>query len=262
MLKKVEKKDENLIEEYIGTDYNKCLYLYLDFMKYKTTNDNVTSWLDVENNEIKAIILKYYSGMHIFSKYQNCNYETLLNLILQEKPSIICAEKFLIENLCKLLCSKDYVANYGWVRELEEYYECDNESAKLAKSNDYDEISRLILTDSSFNNYYTFEELKNQIVEQNENNYGRNYIIKKNNKIISHAAICAENNKIAVLSHIITDDTYRHQGLATKVCSKLCNDIISEGKKVYLTNYTFESTALYDKIGFKPSCEIGKLYKK
>ena len=33
MFKRVEKKDIQLIEEYIGTDYDKCLYLYLDFIK-------------------------------------------------------------------------------------------------------------------------------------------------------------------------------------------------------------------------------------
>lgn len=262
MLKKVEKGEECLIEEYIGDNYNKCLYLYLDFKKYGLTNDNIKSWVDIDNGEITSVILKYYSGLHIFSRDKNCDYDVLLDLILQEDPSIICAEKFLIENLSASFNSEEYGVNYGWVRELGKCYDSDNQCVQLATIDDYDEISKLILTDPAFNMYYTFEELKEQIEEQNENDYGRNYIIRKNDKIISHAATCAESNKIAVISHLITDEKYRHQGLATKVCSKLCNDVILEGKTVYLTNYSFESTALYDKLGFEPSCEIGKLYKK
>ena len=262
MFKKVEKENERLIEDYIGDDYNKCLYLYLDLMKYGVTNENVKSWLDFKDDEITSVVLKYYSGMHIFSKNKNCDYDNIINLIAEENPSIICAEKFLIENLFKLLDSEEYNATYGSVRALNEYYECDNSSVERATESDYDEISRLVLTDSAFGNYYTFEELKEQIVEQNENNYGRNFIIRENDKIISHAATCAEGDKIAVISHIITDESCRNQGLGTKVCSKLCNEVISEGKTIFLTNYTNESTALYDKLGFKPSCEIGKLYKK
>lgn len=262
MLKKVDENEEYLIEEYIGDDYNKCLYLYLDFMKYGLTNENIKSWVDIENGEITSVALKYYSGLHIFSKNRNCNYEVLRDLILEEDPSIICAEKFLIENLSELFNDEEYGTNYGWVRELNKCYDSDNQCVELATSDDYDEISELILTDPSFSNYYTFDELKKQIEEQNENDYGRNYIIKRNGEIISHAATCAESNKIAVISHLITDERYRNQGLATKTCSKLCNEVILEGKTVYLTNYTFESTALYDKLGFEPSCEIGKLYKK
>ena len=59
----------------------------------------------------------------------------------------------------------------------------------------------------------------------------------------------------------MTDEIYRGKGLATKVCSKLCNDLIDEGKKIYLINYTNESTGLYDKLGFKVLCDWGKLYK-
>ena len=72
--------------------------------------------------------------------------------------------------------------------------------------------------------------------------------------------ITAEIDEIAVLSNVITNPSYRGKGLATIVCSKLCNDLIDEGKKVYLINYTEESTGLYDKLGFEISCEIGKLY--
>ena len=93
MLKRVEKGEEPSIKEYIGTNYDKCLYLYLDFVKYGLSNENLKFWLDIDNDEIKSVILKYYSGMHVFSKDKNCSYDDIVELILEETPSVICAEK-------------------------------------------------------------------------------------------------------------------------------------------------------------------------
>lgn len=259
MFKRVEKEDEDLIKQYIGTDYDKCLYLYLDFIKYGLSNNNLKFWLDVENDEITCVILKYYSGMHIFSKNHDCDFEEICKLILEEDPSIICAEKFLIETLFNLFKDSQYIAEYGWVRVLSKHYDCENSLVERASEEDFIEISNLIVNDH-MGEFYDLNELVSQIKEREDDNYGRNYIIKENDKIVSNASTNAEIENIAVLSNVITDKECRGRGLATKVCSKLCNDLIDEGKSIYLINYTDESTGLYDKLGFKISCEIGKLY--
>lgn len=259
MFKQVEKNDEDLIKEYIGQDYNKCLYLYLDFVKYGLYNENLKFWLDVENNKIRCVILKYYSGMHIFSKNKDCNYNEIIKLIKYENPSVICAEKYLIENLSDKFNENEYKAEYGWVRVLSKQYPCENSMVKKAEENDFEEISKLIINDH-MGEFYELDELIAQIKEREDDNYGRNYIIKDEGKIVSNASTTAEIDEIAVLSNVITNPLYRGKGLATKVCAKLCNDLIDEGKKIYLINYTDESTGLYDKLGFEVSCEIGKLY--
>lgn len=259
MFKRVEIEEESLIKKYIGTEYDKCLYLYLDFVKYGLNNENLKFWLDAENEEIKCVILKYYSGMHIFSKNKNCNYENIIKLIDEEKPSVICAEKYLIENLSDKLGESEYKAEYGWVRVLSKQYTCEDSIVKKAEESDFEEISNLIINDH-MGEFYELDELVCQIKEREDDNYGRNYIIKEEGRIISNASTTAEIDEVAVLSNVITDPSYRGKGLATIVCSKLCNDLIDEGKKVYLINYTEESTGLYDKLGFEISCEIGKLY--
>ena len=147
MFKRVEIEEESLIKKYIGTEYDKCLYLYLDFVKYGLNNENLKFWLDAENEEIKCVILKYYSGMHIFSKNKNCNYENIIKLIDEEKPSVICAEKYLIENLSDKLGESEYKAEYGWVRVLSKQYTCENSIVKKAEESDFEEISNLIIND-------------------------------------------------------------------------------------------------------------------
>ena len=260
MLKRVEKGEEPSIKEYIGTNYDKCLYLYLDFVKYGLSNENLKFWLDIDNDEIKSVILKYYSGMHVFSKDKNCSYDDIVELILEETPSVICAEKFLIEDLALKLKETDYAEEYGWVRVLSKHFPCENSMVEKAGEKDFEEISNLIINDH-MGEFYELDELVSQIKEREDDNYGRNYIIREGDKIISNASTTAEIDEVAVLSNVITDPSHRGKGLATIVCSKLCNDLIDEGKKVYLINYTEESTGLYDKLGFEISCEIGKLYQ-
>ena len=259
MFKRVEEEEEPLIKEYIGTDYDKCLYLYLDFVKYGLNNENLKFWLDMENDEIKCVVLKYYSGMHVFSKDKNCNYDKIAELILEETPSVICAEKPLIENLDEKLAETEYKAEYGWVRVLSKKYACENSMVKRADDDDIEKIASLIKNDH-MGEFYELDELIAQMKEREDDDYGRNYVIKEDEKIISNASTTAEVEGVAVLSNVITDPSYRGKGLATVVCSKLCNDLIDEGKNIYLINYTEESTGLYDKLGFEISCEIGKLY--
>ena len=145
---------------------------------------------------------------------------------------------------------------------MDKCYDCDTQGVEEATADDYGVISNLLLNTPIFGAYNTFEELKKQMEEQNETNYGRNYVIKENGKILSHIATSAESDKIAVPSLLVTDENYRGRGLAVKVFSKICNDVILEGKTVYVTNYSYETTVLCTKMGFEPSCEIGKLYKK
>lgn len=259
MFKRVEKEDESLIKDYIGTDYDKCLYLYLDFVKYGLNNENLKFWVDMDNGEIKSVILKYYSGMHVFSKDRNCNYDDITDLVLEESPSVICAEKFLIENLSEKLKETEYTPEYGWVRVLSKHFPCENSMVERAEEKDLENIANLIINDH-MGEFYELDELVSQIKEREDDNYGRNYVIREGDKIVSNASTTAEIEEIAVLSNVITDPSFRGKGLATIVCSKLCNDLIDEGKKVYLINYTEESTGLYDKLGFEISCEIGKLY--
>ena len=226
-------EDQFEAENYIEKQYFKSLYLYLDLKKYGINNDNVKCWKLQDNGEITALVLKYYTGMHIFSKNKNSFVGTeIIDLIKEENPTIICAEKWIIEVLSKKI-GNDYKEEYGWVRELSKI---DNEligCVNKASKEELKQVAKLLYEDEDIGSSYKLEELEKQMIERNEQKFVRNYVIKnENNEVISHAGTGAEDEKLAMLSYVITHPEYRGRGLAKKVCKAVCYDLINEGKKV------------------------------
>ena len=249
------------VEEYIREEYYKALYMYVDLRKYGFEDENIKCWIQEKNTRIIAVILKYYTGMHIFSKGE-LNAEEIAQLIKKEKPSVICGEDSIIKNISTYL-KTEYNEEYGWVRELEEieYYE-DKEVLKAEKK-DFKQIAKLLFEDEDIGSSYELDILEKQMIERNKQNFSSNYVIKNNNgEVIAHAGTGAEEEKLAILNYVITHPKYRGKGFAKRICKAVCSELIKQGKKVYLINYSNESTALYDKIGFKICCKWGKLLKK
>ena len=262
LIKIKDSTEEDIIEEYIGNEYYKCIYLYLDLKKYGIKNNNVKVWIQYNlNKEITAVLLKYYSGMHVFSKNYDYENKEITKLIVDEKPTMLCGEKTIITDLYKNLKELNYNLEIGWVRELSNIESINRTCVEKAEIVDFYQIAKLLYEDEDLGCSYKLEELKNQMIERNQEGFVRNYIIKNEYcNVIAHAGTGAENENVAMLSYVITDPKYRGKGYAKKLCSAVCEDLIKEGKKVYLINYSSESTALYDKIGFKICCEWGKLF--
>lgn len=260
MITQVNESELMQIDEVIGNNYFKCLYLYMDYKRYGTNDKNVKIWVQKSDNKIYTVILKYYTGMHIFSTKIGYNVEELIDLINSENPAMICGEKILINCIERNMKNSTYESEYGWVRKLYKLNDCVNCDGIVANKNDFYSIAKLIYEDEDLGSSYKLEELANQMYERNKDGFSRNYVIKKDNKVVSHVATGAEYEKIAMISYVVTDKKYRHQGLATKLLNYTCKQLIEENKEIYLINYSKESSSLYDKIGFNICCEWGKLF--
>lgn len=262
MIKKVNEENLKEIELFIGNEYYKCLYLYLDMKKYGINDENIKIWAQYKNeNTIVSVILKYFSGMHIYSKNINYNIDEIVNLIKNETPSMICAEKEIIGTLNKKLNDKSYEEEFGFVRKLKELKVKESDDVKQADTEDFLNVAKLLYEDEDIGSSYKLNELSEQMLERYKEGYARNYIIKNNKEILAHAGTGAELGKISVMSYVVTNKEYRRKGLATKVCATLLSDLIKEGKEVYLINYSNESTKLYDKLGFEVCNDWGKLFR-
>lgn len=260
MIRKVNENDFKTIDELIGDNYFKCLYLYMDYKEYGIKDSNIKIWVQEDGKSIYTVILKYYSGMHLFSNKIGYKIEEIIALINKENPTMICGEKKVVQNIEKNLKNPNYKSEYGWVRKLEKLKsEKEGEGIK-ANEDDFYTIAKLIYEDEDLGRSYKLEELASQMYQRYIDGYTRNYVIKKDNKVVSHVATGAEYENIAMVAYVVTDKEYRNQGLASKLLTYICKQLLKENKEIFLINYSNESSNLYDKIGFNISCEWGKLF--
>lgn len=250
------------IFEYIGNDYGKCLYIYIDLKKYALGNKNFNVWIQYnKQDQICAIITEYYGGIQIYSKQQNYIINEIVDFIKKKDPQVIFAIKPIIDKLKKELCK--YKQETGIVGELSELTYMPNHNAYSASLSEIAEIVKIIADDEEIGKPYGFESLYEQFYERKQNKFGRNYILrnKKNHEIIGHAGTYAELPELAVIGGVITSIPYRGKGYSKGILSALCNELLYENKRVFSFYYIPSAKKMHSNIGFNQIEEWSKLSK-
>lgn len=93
MIVKCQKNDEQIIESYIGKEYYKCLYLYMNLQRYGIGSQVIDVYMDKRENEIKAVYLFYFSCVHVYSKDNDFSVLELKELIKDHPIKMIYCEK-------------------------------------------------------------------------------------------------------------------------------------------------------------------------
>lgn len=250
------------IEKYIGKYYPECLYLFLDFKKYGFDYAAVNIWVQQDEDDITAVILKYYTGMHVFSQKNNFCKKEIVELIQQEKPDMICGRKDVLERISSEEYMGLYFSEFGYVGVCKEVKNICSYPVQKASSNDFKQIVNLLYQDEGIGASYNLDDLSEQMLERNKQGFVRNVVIKDAEKVVCHVCTGAEEGVISVISGIVTDNGYRGRGLAASLLSYTCHQLLSEGKEVYSIYYTIPATQLHHRVGFVDYCQFGKLFVK
>ena len=260
----IECDDKRMIEilSYIGDEYYKCLYLYIDMQQYGCSSDYTKTWLQEDNGEITAVMLAYHSAMHVYSKQLNFDVQKLTSFLLEKNPSIICASAELIQLLELQMSSDGFISEFGHIGK---FVYCEPSSVicdiRLANKEDIIEIAKLLYDDDDIGSSYTMDDLVNQIEERLESGFVRSYVIKEDDHVVAHLGTGAEIDKLCTISYVITNPEYRGRGLSSSLFSYACNQLNSEGKEIFSVYYPENSRRLHHKMGFVDCCEFGKLYR-
>ena len=219
-------------------------------------------YVQAENNDIKSLLLKYYSCLHVFSRentfnaeelaaFFSANHFTMLYCTVETAEQVYMA--FPPESKKKAMITK------GWVAQIKRV---DREPRGLsvpAQKQDFDQIIRLIYEDEDIGRSYKLDELAKQLEERNQEGYARNLVIKQDSQVIAHACTNAELNGIAVVAELLVREEYRKKGFASEIWRGICSQLLAEGKEVYSFYYSEESRTLHKHIGFYEVCEWAKV---
>jgi len=98
---------------------------------------------------------------------------------------------------------------------------------------------------------YNVENKRNSL----EKGLARGYLINENDVIISSASSTAENSQSAMIVGVGTLPEHQKKGLASYCMSKLCRELLEEGKMLCLFYDNPAAGSIYKRIGF---VDIGK----
>lgn len=128
------------------------------------------------------------------------------------------------------------------------------DDVEVANIKDLNEIAKLLHNEDEFHINKTVEEIEKTLIFR-VNNYGcRNFVIRKNNKIICHASTLCETSEIAIIGAVTTQIEYRQRGFGTKIVNELCSVLTQERKKIFLFVHSDVAEKLYKNVGFKQIC--------
>lgn len=262
MISKCSKSDKKRIISYIGRDYPSCLYLYLDFLKYGLESDTISVYLQTRNDEIEAVLLNYYSCLHVYSRDSNNDTDELVKFFCNCHFTILYCTADTAEKVFWVLpheIKNKATFSRGWVAQIQHVDHKPRGLATTAARDDFKQIVKMIYDDEDIGRSYRFEELATQMEERNQQGYARNLVIKEDNQVIAHACTNAEQNGIAVVAELLVRKEYRRKGYASEIWREICSQLLDEGKAVFSFYYSDESRTLHKQIGFHEVCEWAKV---
>lgn len=224
----------NHVFDYIGEDYQNCLYTYIDLCKYGLDNENFNVWIQYnENDEICCIISEYYGGFQIYSKNYDLIASEIIDFIKQNDCQGISGCKQSMEQIEPAFPS--YHKTTGIIGKLEKLSYPPNNEAYSASLDEMEEISKIISQNENLSKHHTYKSLYKQFCERKKDKFGRNFVLRDKNtgEIICHAATYAETDNLGVIGGVLTTDKYRGKGFSKGTLSAICDELLNENKTVF-----------------------------
>ena len=258
--------NENELPEIHQLVDNNCLqvpYLYANLHKYGIGNNDIKLWTDRIDGALHGVYLKYYNCLHFFTDLSDYPINSFIQMVDRCKPKVIMLQDdFGLKAESSL--SEHYLAKPEFLVKLiphngGQYVE----DVSVANENDIDEITDLLMTDTVYSDVYTWDELNNQLLERHREGFGKCFIIRRDNKIVTAYVINGECDRFYILGGLITHPDYRRQGLGQIILGHVLKELNEKKMCIdFLLTDNIATIELHKKWGMTPEKYIRKYYLK
>lgn len=248
--------------KYLKKNIQECVYLYIDVSVYRLKNPNMTVWINKKEGQLNTVVMKYFDSFQIFSAYDDWDEQGVLDLILEHGVTTVLGKKSMIERLFPKL-NDIYTVAYGIVVKEDKYKDFKQfDQIEQAAVSDVREIAELMCTDEEFSSNYTVEILAQQLEDRMKTGMGRNFIIRKEGRIVAHVGVFAETEDVAVESGLIVSKDAGKNLYGLIIHEFIKKQLISEGKEVFAFRIK-DSMIRCTKVAHVGTClEYGKMTKE
>ena len=248
----------NLLD-YIGSDSIKVPYLYSNLMLYSDITPFIKVWVDYCEDEIIGIYLLYHTCLHFYSKTADYPTDAVLSMIEEVKPSVMIFEEKMGQRLVNLLPER-YKLDLGYIAGMQNSPSCYSNIVENANREDLEEVVRLLLVEDIYQKVYTYNTLKQLMIERYDAGYGSVFCVKENNRVVAAVCVSAANKDFIFEGGLIVHESQRGKGLAQLMLKHLWQWAKDEGKfcLCYIESDNIASYKMHEKLGAE---FLSKIYK-
>jgi uncharacterized protein len=250
MIRLLDNQDNDMLIEFINKEKDLNTFIIGNIENYGYDKDFQKVWGEFnQESELVSVLLKHFNN---FLFYSTSDYDAkgFLDILKSEGFSKVSGEKSIM---------KKFENAYSFSSSLDNYLCRLDNSLNLKNDNSADMVLRAELrdVDSIVQLYNSVEEFRiygnkpDNIIRRIQDGTGRTYYIKDGSTFIAAAQSSAESSEAAMIVGVCTHDDYRKKGYSSICLSKLCSDLLSEGKVLYLLYDNPVAGLLYKKLGFE-----------
>jgi hypothetical protein len=229
-LKQALSKDKDRILDYLRQNMQDCLYIYADIFAYGLDNPNMKVWVEESDDNLTAVVMKYYESLQIYSDSNGFNEEKLVPIIKKYSDSTVFTTRTIADNLLRIFHGK-FIVEYGSVLESKRFPEVRNRKLIFAATEeDIPEIVELLTQDPLWD--MSRDILSAQLLERMRTGMGRSFIIRdEDGHIVCHVATFAEAPGMAVAGGLYCVPEFRDMSYTASLHSFLTDLLINKEKR-------------------------------
>jgi len=249
MIKKLTEIHKGQLMDYLAEEKEMNLFFIGDIENHGFNTEFQELWGDFsESEELSGVLLRYHDGFLTYSKgifdvkgfteiIKSFNYK-----ILSSKREVLLQYKPYFDDLKK---RDTYFAKLDHSEKLDT--ECNKEYTKKTYVDDLEKLRDLMMNIAEFR----ITPKVDRMIKNYEDRTSRGYHVKDTEgNIVASAETTAENSMSAMVMAVCTDASHRGKGYATQVVSKLCSELLGEGKTLCLFYDNPKAGEIYKRLGF------------
>ncbi|MBB6214414.1 hypothetical protein HNQ80_000494 [Anaerosolibacter carboniphilus] len=247
MIREILEEEYGEVLEFINQDPGRNYFIRLGLENGKKVYEKLIGEWDHEQR-LKAVLFRrklgnlqfYAKGDFDIEGFVGCMRELEFKALIG--PASYC-DQFLGKGLFASAHEGAIIAKLAALGQTMEYPI--SEEIEILKIQDLDEVATI------YEKVFTGFSSKAVMEERLNSGRGRGLCIRRNGKIAAVAQSEFEMETSALIVGVATDPEYQGKGLGTACVKALCDQLLKEGKDLYLQYDNMDAGRIYERLGFR-----------
>ena len=248
MIRPLRERDHDLIMELVKKESEVNLFIIGDIENNGYDKGYQKLWGEFnKEGKLIAVLLKYFDSCIFYSR-DEFDAKVFYEIMRAEEYKLLSGEKSIVERFESVhsfskkrdtyLCKLDSKARLDMTQ--------DTAYLKRVELKDIDKIIKLYGAIDEFEKL-SYESTKKGFSEGNK----RAYFVEEEGEMVAIAQTTAENSSSAMIVGVCTHPEHRSKGYATACMTRLCGELLDEGKSLCLFYNNPKAGSIYKRMGFE-----------